>query len=65
MWFDYSIDSSKTDVILTPTLSTDLSLWTDSVGEFVTQSGGRHHYRVRIPWSAGKQFLRLKANLVP
>jgi hypothetical protein len=65
MWFNYSIETSKTDVSLTPSLSTDLSLWTDSVGEFITQSGGRNHYRVRIPWSAGRKFLRLKGSLVP
>lgn len=65
MWFDYSIETSKTDVSLTPSLSPDLSVWTDSVGEFVTQSGGRNHYRVRIPWSEGKKFLRLKGSLVP
>jgi hypothetical protein len=65
MWFDYSIETSKTDVSLTPSLSSDLSMWTDSVGEFVTQSGGRNHYRVRIPWSEGKKFLRLKGSLVP
>lgn len=65
MWFDYSIEISKTDVSLTPSLSSDLSLWTDGIGEFVMQSGGRNHYRVRIPWSEGKKFLRLKARLVP
>ena len=65
MWFDYSVETSKTDVILTPSFSSDLSLWTDGVGEFVTQSGGRNHYRVRIPWSEGKKFLRLKGSLVP
>ncbi|MFO1439328.1 MAG: S8 family serine peptidase [Verrucomicrobiaceae bacterium] len=65
MWIDYSIETSKTDVILTPSISSDLTLWTDGVGEFVTQSGGRNHYRVRIPWSEGKKFLRLKGSLVP
>jgi subtilisin-like proprotein convertase family protein len=65
MWIDYSIETSKSDVILTPSLSSDLSLWTDGVGEFVTQSGGRNHYRVRIPWSEGRKFLRLKGSLVP
>lgn len=65
MWIDYSIETSKTDVILTPSISSDLSLWTDGVGEFVTQSGGRNYYRVRIPWSEGKKFLRLKGSLVP
>ncbi|MBK8091267.1 MAG: S8 family serine peptidase [Verrucomicrobiaceae bacterium] len=65
MWFQYSIETSKTDVVLTPRLSSDLSIWTDSVGEFVTQTGGRNHYRVRVPWTEGRKFLMLRATLTP
>ena len=63
--FQYSIEASKTDLILTPRLSDDLTTWTNGTGEFVTLSGGRNHYRVRVPWSAGRKFMRLNATLAP
>lgn len=65
MWFNYSIEATKTDVILTPSLSNDLGEWTDGTGEFVAQSGGVNHYRVRVPWTEGRKFFRLKASLSP
>jgi hypothetical protein len=65
VFFEYSTDDAKTDLIITPRVSDDLSIWTDGTGEFVSQSAGQTHWRVRFPQSAGHKFFRLKAELAP
>ena len=65
VFFEYSTDDTKTDLIITPRVSDDLSFWIDGAGEFVSQSAGRTHWRVRFPQSAGHKFFRLKAELAP
>jgi hypothetical protein len=64
-FFDYSTDASKTDLLITPRLSDDLSTWADTTSEFVSQAGNIVLRRVRLPHSAGKKFFMLKATPVP
>lgn len=63
--FEYSTDSAKSDLIITPQISNDLSSWTSVSGELVSQSGGLSYWRVRVPQSGGKKFFILRANLIP
>lgn len=65
VFFDYATDDDQTDLIVTPTLSDDLSGWMDATAEFVSQSGGFSNWRVRVPQSAGRKFVRLEAELAP
>jgi len=63
VFFGYSIADWKTDLTITPRVSDDLNNWTNATPEPVTPSGGQTHWRVRLPQSAGKKFLVLRAGL--
>ena len=65
VFFDYMTDSSKTDLLITPRLSDTLASWTNGTSELVSQNGNLSQRRVRVPKSAGKKFLMLKAELTP
>lgn len=65
VFFDFSTVDAKTDLIITPQTSDDLSFWSDQAGEFVSQAGGITNWRIRSPLSAGKKFFRLKGSLAP
>lgn len=65
VFFEYSTDDAKTDLSIIPRLSNDLGSWTNATGEFVSQSGGQSHWRVRVPQSTGRKFFRLQANMLP
>ncbi len=64
-FFNYTIDTSKTDLLITPRISDDLTNWSNATSEFVSQNGSLTLRRVRIPNSAGKKFLMMKAQSVP
>ena len=55
----------KTDLIITPRISSDLTIWTDATSEFVSQAGTLAQRRVRVPQSMGRKFLMLKAEMTP
>jgi hypothetical protein len=63
--FDYTTDDTKTDLIITPRLSDDLTIWTDATSESVSQAGTLTQRRVRVPQSAGRKFFMLKAEMTP
>jgi subtilisin-like proprotein convertase family protein len=63
--FSYSVADWKTDLIITPRVSDELSTWINATPEFINQSGGQSHWRVRVPQSVGKKFLMLRAGLAP
>jgi subtilisin-like proprotein convertase family protein len=65
VFFDFSTANWKTDLIFTPRISPDLGGWTDVTAEFLSQSGGQSHWRVRVPKSAGRKFFVLRAVLAP
>ena len=65
VFFDYTTDDTKTDLVITPRISSDLTTWTDATSEFVSQAGPLAQRRVRVPQSAGRKFLLLKAEMVP
>jgi subtilisin-like proprotein convertase family protein len=65
VFFDFNTDDWKTDLIITPRISGDLSTWADVTPEFISQSAGVSHWRVRVPHSAGRKFLVLRAGLTP
>lgn len=63
MFFEYSREVAKTDLILTPRLSGNLLDWTDTSAEFVALVSGRNHYRVRVPLTERRKFIHLRATL--
>jgi subtilisin-like proprotein convertase family protein len=63
MFFEYSREVSKTDLILTPRVSENLANWADTTAEFVALVSGRNHYRVRVPLTEGRKFIHLRATL--
>lgn len=63
MFFGYSREVSKTDLILTPRVSENLATWVDTTSEFVALDSGRNHYRVRVPLTEGRKFIHLRATL--
>jgi hypothetical protein len=65
VFFDFSTSDLKTDLTITPRISSDLSAWTNATAEFVSQSGGSSLWRVRVPKSAGQTFFGLRATLAP
>jgi subtilisin-like proprotein convertase family protein len=63
--FGFSTNTTKTDLLITPQLSDDLANWLDDTGEFVSQTGNVMQWRVRVPQSAGRKFMKLRATLTP
>lgn len=61
----FATDRTKTDLQITPRLSDDLALWTDGTPEFISQAGNVMQWRVRVPLSVGRKFMKLRATLTP
>jgi hypothetical protein len=65
VFFDFSTDNAKTDLTVTPRLSSDLAVWTATSAQILANTGGRTFWRTRVPRSDGRKFFHLRATLVP
>ena len=65
MDFLFSTDVTKTDLGVLPLVSGALGSWDPATPELISQSGNQRNWRVRVPLSAGKKFLQLRATLTP